>query len=245
MKLKSICCLLSAMVIVSCASVPKESVELSATVGRDLVIAHESHCQMAEVMFARVEKDINRFIDDVYAPHQINAAMFRQKELSESNDQAQRNKSLLLAISKAFSDQGTPKLQSQVLSAMKFMVEKVLKDIEITRQELLEPIDAQKKEVIQSINRAYNKMQYANSVVTGHLASIKKVHDAQSEILAEIGIKRDLRDEISRNLANTSNQVGEIVTSTQGHSQTIGQLKEKVENIKAVIKDFGTKLINH
>lgn len=244
MNLKSICCLMASMVIVSCASVPKESVELSATVGRDLVIAHESHRQMAEVMFARMKKDINRFVDDVYAPNQINAAMLRQKELSESDDQAQRNKSLLIAINKAFSDQGTPKLQSQVLSAMKTMVEKIQKDIEKTRQELLEPIDAKEKEVLQSIDRAYNKMQYANSVVTGHLASIKKVHDAQSEILAEIGVERDLRDEISQNLANASNNVGEIVATAQGHSQTIEQLKEKVENIKAAIEEFRSRKNN-
>lgn len=39
------------MVLVSaCAQVPKQSVELSATVGRDLVTVHNSHRELAEIL---------------------------------------------------------------------------------------------------------------------------------------------------------------------------------------------------
>ncbi len=242
MKLKLTGILSVIFLIISCASVPKESVELSATVGRDLVVAHKAHREMAKVLFGRMKKDIHRFVDLVYAPHQINAAIARQKALADSADQELRNKSLLLAINKAFSEQGTPKLQQKVLDAMQSMVGMILKDIEKTRLELIEPIYVQEKEMIQSIDRAYGQMQYANSVVTGHLASIRKVHDAQADILATIGVERDLRTEVSHHLSNASNKVGEIVASSQGHYQTIGQLTEKVRNIKATIEDLTSKL---
>ncbi len=242
MKIRFLIGLIIAVFLFSCASVPKESVELSATVGRDLVVAHEAHRQLAGIMFERMEKDINRFIDDVYAPHQINAAMARQKELADSPDQTQRNKSLLIAINKAFSDQGSPELQRKVLAGMEIMVRAIQTDIENTRSELLEPIRTQKKEVIGSIDRAYTQLQYANAVVTGHLASIKKVHDAQSEILAEVGVERDLRTEVSQSLAEASAKVGEIVDSAEGYGDKIDDITEKVKDIKDTIEELKAKL---
>ena len=242
MKIKLIFSLFFAALLISCASVPKESVDLSATVGRDLVVAHKAHRHLAEILFDRMKSDINRFIDDVYAPHQISAVMVRQKELADSTNPALRNKSLLLAINKAFSEEGSPELQRKVLLGMEKMVLAIQKDIENTRSELLDPIQAQENEAIDSIDRAYNQLQYANAVVTGHLASIKKVHDAQSEIMAEIGIERDLRTEVGQHIADASAKVGEIIASAESYPQKMADITKKVEEIKSTIDDLKFKL---
>ena len=68
--------------IAGCAQVPKESVELSTTLGRDIAITRKAHVQLASLHFTKMKQDVNRFIDEVYAPHQIRAALERQKELA-------------------------------------------------------------------------------------------------------------------------------------------------------------------
>jgi len=71
-----------AITLTACAQVPKESVELSSTVGRDLAVVYDAHRELAQVLFSRMRHDVNRFVDDVYAPYQIKVAMDRQGELA-------------------------------------------------------------------------------------------------------------------------------------------------------------------
>ena len=52
----------------ACAQVPKEAVQLSTTVGRDVAEAHRSHRETTVLLFARMKDDVNTFVDDVYAP---------------------------------------------------------------------------------------------------------------------------------------------------------------------------------
>lgn len=52
----------------SCASIPKETVTLSKTIGSDLQILHDSHRNMVQLYYNGIKLNINTFIDDVYAP---------------------------------------------------------------------------------------------------------------------------------------------------------------------------------
>ena len=58
----------SALLLVSCASIPKETVTLSKTIGSDLQILHDSHRNMVQLYYNGIKLNINTFIDDVYAP---------------------------------------------------------------------------------------------------------------------------------------------------------------------------------
>ena len=68
----------------ACAQVPRESVELSATVGRDIQKAHESHLALAKVLFDRMKSDVNRFVDEEYAPFQIKFLFEKQAQKAEA-----------------------------------------------------------------------------------------------------------------------------------------------------------------
>ncbi len=58
-----------------CAQVPKESVELSATVGRDLAEIKKSHLALVDIYYEDVIEDINMFVDKVYMPYQVNKTL--------------------------------------------------------------------------------------------------------------------------------------------------------------------------
>ena len=58
-------------ILAGCAQVPKQAVELSATVGRDVAQVYQSHKAIATLLYDRIKKDVNKFVDNVYAPYQI------------------------------------------------------------------------------------------------------------------------------------------------------------------------------
>ncbi len=227
---------LACALIVGCAQVPKESVELSATVGRDIAKVHRSHRDLVKVVYDRMRADVNRFVDDVYAPHQIRFIMMEEVRKRNSNDVEDKKTSLLLLIDAAFKEGADPKLQILTISAMTATGKKIRADVESMRAELLRPLNDQETELLGAIDRSYIQIHYANSIVTGHLSSVAKVHDVQTELLEAIGVDINLREEIGTKLANTSKIVGNLVDDAEKGLKTLEDAKKKGEEIRAAIK---------
>lgn len=239
MKLKAVVSLLLALATVSCAQVPKESVELSATVGRDIAAAHKAHRALASVLFARMKHDVNRFVDDVYAPFQIRYVMEADHRRATSADETERRRSLLLAMNAAFKPGAPSQLQSGVLVGMSALVESIREDVEQMRTELLAPLEQQEAEVTASVDRAYQQIHYANSIVTGHLASVVKVHDAQGQVLDAIGLQRDLGEDVHKGLAEASSRIAGYVEAADDAGQKADEVAAK---LKVVIGELQTRL---
>jgi ribosome recycling factor len=226
----------------SCAQVPKQSVELSSTVGRDLATVHKAHRKLAHVLFQRMRQDVNQFIEGVYAPFQIRYAMETDRKLALSQNKDDRKNSLVLAIDAAFQPNASPEQQDKVFKAMGIFVEEIRKDIEAMRRELLDPLDKQEEEVNSSIDRAYQQLHYANSIVTGHLSSIAKVHETQAELLEAIGLEHDLTKNIGESLAKASHDIGSLVEIAEMGEGTVKDVQDNAEKIKEAIKKLTTDL---
>jgi hypothetical protein len=206
--MKKILSLLSVITLItSCAVVPKESVELSATVGRDVVNVYQSHKNLATILFTRMKKDVNTFVDDVYAPYQIGKLL----EMDFADANSGEFESMTASIIDAAKNSSNFTKQKQAIGFMKDFVSVVYEDVETYRKILLTPIKEQEHKVIAAIDRSYNQIIYANSIVTGHLASIRKVHDAQEDILNKFGVE-NLRTDTAQKLSNYSTQVDKILT---------------------------------
>lgn len=213
----------------ACAQVPKESVELSTTVGRDIAEVHRSHKALAEILYDRIKKDVNRFVDDVYSPYQIREQLRADYDDFKSGGED----SLFAVINKAVKQPDDNQAQKNTLQYMQVFLEVVRGDIESFRKELLNPVIKQEKELLSAIDRSYNQIHYANSIVTGHLASIVKVHDAQDEVLKEFGAE-GLRKEVGTTLAETSRTVSEITDQAK-------KLDVKMADMENIIKDWKEK----
>jgi hypothetical protein len=215
-----------------CAQVPKESVELSTTVGRDLTAAHKSHRELAKTLFARMKADIHRFVDNVYAPYQIRSAVAGDLAASRSSNPEERKSSLILGINNAFAPGASDAALKNIAIGMGYFVEDLRSDIESKRRELIEPIDKQEADLLAAIDRNYAQLIYANSIVTGYLSSIVKVHDAQSQILDSIGVDGDLTRDIASRLAETTQRVGDLVTKAEKVDASSESIKETVQKLK-------------
>ena len=224
--------LLSAAYVISfsaCAQVPKESVELSATVGRDVAQVYQAHKELAKLLYERIKKDVNRFVDNVYAPYQI------KRQLKDDFDDFKSGNadSLFGVLNFAVEHPDDSQAQLNTLTYMDIFLEVVREDIESFRKEQLAPVIKQEQELLSAIDRSYNQIHYANSIVTGHLASIVKVHDAQEQILNEFNIE-GLRKDMGKTLAETSRQVSEYTEQAE-------KLDQKLEETAKRIKDWEIK----
>lgn len=206
MKFKIILTILISIILTSCAVIPKESVELSATVGRDIVNVYQAHKELATILFTRMKKDVNAFVDDVYRPYQIGKLL----EMDFADANSGEFESMTGSIIDAAKNSSDFTKQKQAIGFMNDFVSVVYEEVETYRKILLAPIEEQELEVMAAIDRSYNQIIYANSIVTGHLASVRKVHDAQEDILNKFGVE-NLRTETAQKLSDYSVGVDKIL----------------------------------
>lgn len=218
-----------------CAQVPREAVELSTTVGRDLSQAHDAHRELAILLFDRMEGDINQFVDDVYAPYQI------RKLLEEEFNDVQKGSSntLFSALDLALKSPDSA-AQTSVVDAMEVFVKIVKEEIEAYRKELLEPVWQQKQNVLSKIENNYLQIHYANSIVTGHLASVVKVHDAQERILGQFGVE-NFRETVGKDLVNASKKISKLTAKGPELAHSLNSVEEKINKTSEGLKTLWEK----
>jgi hypothetical protein len=201
--------------LLGCASVPEESVELSVTLGRDLAEVHRAHRELAIQYFRGIKQDINQFIDEEYRPFMIKKTMEDFK--------------LLDRIKTATAPDASP----DPLQILELFVNKLSKQIESYRKELFQNISNQENELLTSLDDAYQKLQNANSIVTGHLASVRKVHEAQAELLDRANLE-GLRDRFIEKTARLSDEVAKLVKKARKGEETIDKIAKELERFTAV-----------
>lgn len=226
--MKKVLSLLSIIALItSCAVVPKESVELSATVGRDVVIVYKAHKELTTLLFTRMKEDVNTFVDDVYAPYQIGKLL----EMDFADANSGEFESMTGSLIDAAKNSSDLSKQKEAISNMTDFVSVVYEDVETYREILLAPIEEQELKVMSEIDRSYNQIIYANSIVTGHLASVRKVHDAQEDILNMFGVE-NLRTETAQKLSDYSVGVVKILKDVK---------KIDVDNVEKQMTEVKTK----
>jgi hypothetical protein len=204
--------------IAACAEVPKESVELSATVGRDLVEVHRANRELAVRYFDRIEGDINEFVDDIYRPHLIREMLLRDKLLDRLRPATASNASST-ELKDAFDE-------------LDLFVDVVSQQLQAYRQKLLDPIEKQKADMLLAIDNAFENLQNANAIVTAHLASVAKVHDAQAELLDKAGLG-GFKEKFVDTTVSLSDDVEGLLERAKKGDEKIDDVSEKLNELVA------------
>ncbi len=210
-----------ALTISACATVPKETIELSNTVGRDLEEVHRSHRALAALLFDIMEKDITEFINEIYAPAYIKkfAVEYKLDDMVKG----------IVATA-----------PNNLLPVLVRFVEKSNESIEKKRAELLNPIKAQRNQVINDIDASYRQLQAAQALIAGHLASIRKVYDAQNEVLKSVGLE-GMREKLAENTEEVSNRISNLIEEAEKAEGKMDKVEEVLLKIKKTINSIKPK----
>lgn len=222
--------------LTACAQVPRETVELSATVGRDMAQVHEAHRELANLLFDRMESDINQFVDEKYVPYLIRKLLAGEfKDFQQGVEE-----SLFSALDLAVKAPANIDAQTSAVDTMDIFVQIIHADIQDYRNKLLEPIRKQREIVISEIERSYLQIHYANSIVTGHLASVVKVHDAQEEILSKFGVE-NIREVVGNDLVLASEKISEVTAKAKKIQGSLDDAEDQFQKVSEKIKTVWKK----
>jgi hypothetical protein len=207
-----------------CAQVPKESIQLSATVGRDVAEIERSHRALVRIHYDGLERSINRFVDEVYAPYQIGETL-KKPEVGGKLVQAIQDGA------QPVSDDNTKRV---AFDAIGYYFLTVRGSVEKYRAELLQPVRDQRDRVLQQLDIAYRRVQNGNAIVTGYLASVAKITEEQNKLLAQIGLP-NLQAEIGTEADKLSQELSTV--NVQVHTGEM-KLTNAVEQGKTLIEKF-------
>ncbi|WP_243336841.1 hypothetical protein [Anaeromyxobacter soli] len=203
-----------AALVVGCASVPQQAVDLSVTAGRDLDAVHRAHIALLDSYFDRMESDVNAFVDSEYRTYSIERNMKDFKLVDKIRDPSTAGEGL------------------DALDVMEVFVEEIVADVEAFRASLLGPVRAQRAEVRTAIEDAYRRIQDAQAIVTGHLASVRRVHDLQDEMLARAGLE-GLREKFVDTTAKSADAIAKLTKETEYVSGKMVDFQKELEKLKA------------
>jgi len=217
--LRRITIALSVLVLsAGCAQIPPQSVELSATVGRDMAEIEKSHLLLVDALFDKYEAEASKFIDQVYAPYYIRKSL--QRRLNE----------LVEALQAAAKSGSTADDAQLALGMLQIFLETAHKEIESYRESKLAPLRAQRKELRDRLTAAYARVHQANAATTGFIASVAKVTDLQNDLLARLGLP-NLQSDIGRVGNRLSGELSELLVTTQGAKGNVDAAVGKFEKL--------------
>ncbi len=219
--------------LTSCGvSIPRETVDLSKVIGQDIVALHNSHINLVDLFYQKIEDDINKFIDDIYAPYIIHYVLKDELVAYQKGEE-----SLYGTIEKA-GRSGNKKETTEALNTMVEFQEEAYSMIDSKRNELLYPILKEKRRLINQTNKSYENVIYANSTITGYLESIRKVKESQNEALSILGIKDEY---VIDTFVKISKETTELLKKAKDIDIKSDDAYEQIENITKQVKSIINK----
>lgn len=211
----AICCV---GLLAGCASVPPQSVELSAHVGQDLLAIKQGHVFYVNSFYDRLVFEANRAIDNEYTPALIAA---------ELNGAA--GSSLMKSLEEGKAG-GLP--ARKAVDFMQIFLVGIHDRAENQRRIVLGHIEAARASAISQAESAYGNIFRANSTITAYLTSLRKLREAQDAILAKAGVP-NLQDEIAQETATASDQIDSLLTRARRGEVTVDQVTQTLEKLSS------------
>jgi len=111
------------------------------------------------------------------------------------------------------------------------IVKLVHKDVEQYRAQRLAPLEKQEADVTAAIDRLYGQIEQGNAIVTAHLASVVKVHEAQDELLKKADLE-GLREKVGVQLSSASSRLAEFVDKARPVEGRIDAVKAHLDELQ-------------
>lgn len=212
--------------LLGCAQVPPQSVELSATLGRDLLELQRSHRKAVDLLHDRDIERVNTYMQQTAIPTYVGIVVTAV------------GPKLAADLAKANAANATQADKDLIYDEMRKTVLGISSRIEKQRQELSAPIENARRERLQELDLAYAQMQRANSVLTAHLASIVKVSSVQDELLAKAGLK-DFRQKVGDTALTLDKQIEGALSSAANAEDAVAKVKAVFEKLNKQTSNSG------
>ena len=212
-----------ALICFGCQTVPKEVVELSYVMGKDLEALNTSYDKLIHQYYENLRDQRRVYLDDTWYPRFIvnwredGALVAIAKEERIWSEENQK----LLPVPAG----SAPK---ESLAALNDWVTYALYAYEVKESELLAPLNSDEENLREQVRQAFVNITRANATITAHLNSLREVQEVQDEALKALNLN-ELRDEINKQLINASEKA----------KKSLEKIKEADEKVEKTARKLG------
>ena len=212
-----------ALICFGCQTVPKEVVELSYVMGKDLEALNTSYDKLIHQYYENLRDQRRVYLDDTWYPRfivnwredgELVAIAKEERIWSEENQK-------LLPVPAG----SAPK---ESLAALNDWVTYALYAYEVKESELLAPLNSDEENLREQVRQAFVNITRANATITAHLNSLREVQEVQDEALKALNLN-ELRDEINKQLINASEKA----------KKSLEKIKEADEKVEKTARKLG------
>lgn len=200
--------LLSALTL-GCASVPKESVELSAVMGRDIAALHQSYRILIHECFEGYRRERLAYLDNEWTP------LFMEQWLVDGHLLAiAEGREVYDAAADSFVAPQQGREREGKLSSITSWAQAAVEQIGVKREKLLFPLDVQERDLVAAVDSTFDRLYRGNAAITAHLNSLRKVQEVQDEQLSALGFP-DIRVRFGELVSEASRRAAEGLRTVQ------------------------------
>jgi hypothetical protein len=180
----------------SCASVPKEVVQLSYRMGQDLESVHSSYMTLIHAHFESLRQTTIDFVDYEWAPVML-------KGFVATGQLVDIAKGIVVMSNGKPVRPDAGKEEIELLDSVGGWARAATRRIDKKKADLLKPINDAEITLTSEVNLAFDQLNRGNATITAHLNSLRKVQEAQDEALEALQLK-GLRDTLNDGLVKAS-----------------------------------------
>tara|TARA_R110001583_G_scaffold55826_1_gene169300 strand:+ start:5 stop:661 length:657 start_codon:yes stop_codon:yes gene_type:complete len=193
--------LLTSLIFGCAAKIPKEVVELSYQMEKDLVEIESTYVLLVKQHFTLLKGQREDYLNNEWTPKLIESWILDGKLIEMSNGSVFYDES-----NDEFISVSTPK-RSEQLRGITLWADAAVSQIEEKRLELIAPLEKSEQELLEDIQSSFSLLRIGNQTISAHLNSIREVQDVQNELLERNGWN-GLRSNISEKLSELSKEAG-------------------------------------
>jgi len=182
------------VVLGGCATIPKETIELSYVMEEDIVALKTSYILLVNTHFDLLEKIRIEYLEEKWIPvfiadwindgRLIDIASGKVIWSNEHNDFIRPDKGM--------------EMQGLLTSTTSWSIA-AIEQIEEKRKELITPLEDKRKELLSIVENGFDRLLRGNIAITAHLSSIQKVKEFQNKTFDSLKIG-DLQEELNKQL---------------------------------------------
>lgn len=184
---------LGMMLVGGCASIPKESPELSQEIGQRVAAMQEAHLNLVHKYFDLKRAEVNEIFEEEWIPAYAES-FFSQEQVADYWDNL------------VTEDDKEERLQ--------FLVQlgpTMLEEIRNRRAEFMEPLNQLESQIEDSLQKEYRQILSANNTLTSFLSSSSKVAQNRERYLDMFGVGQEEINDYINQADNRSEQIMETI----------------------------------
>ncbi|MCG9655166.1 hypothetical protein [Vibrio vulnificus] len=221
--MKSLWVIFLSILLTACAaSIPKEVVELSYKMDKDMTHIEQSYMDLVRQHIAVLKKQREDYLYNEWVPTLLEDWIVEGMLIEMAQGKVIYDDQV-----GSFVSVNTPDRVAQ-LNGVKEWALVATEEIEAKRRELITPLENAESAMLTDIRQSFSLMKQGNQTITAHLNSIREVQDVQNELLENVDLEQ-LRNSINQKLSELSNQASQGLDKVRELDQKAQPHLEKIK----------------